>query len=492
MIMFKEGKDPLSSLGQSVGQGIGGGLSQLLASHVAKKARAHEQNSLAEKLLPLVGGNKQHASAIAALGYHNPRAQQSAIETLMKQYSAGETYNRIKGQGAPTQQYQPTPQDQNKIQEEEQPQQPEQAMQQARPNLQTPLQARTGQQPSFTEQQMLQSLVPQQQQQAPRPQPKKQQQIQPQQLENQGGNVNPQQDKLERIREEVLRQNLPPSVLEAYEKSELAREKNQVDLEGNKLKIEQNKLKAEQNKIRLEQLALQQALDKEKYADSKEERQFGREQLGLKREQLEFDKTQIGKPKVNQGQIDASNSPYLKQLDVATNNARELKSDADELLKLLNTGKVAYGISGYRPNLLHTNESAKFDTIARTIAGKLASQKGLPTKFKIQYAESTKPSLTNKSRAVQRELIEKIINDSNRIMVRSDIKDQIITENEGIQPANIGTLVENRVKELTKHVSNDDDKKQLEGFLYPEGDEVELLGTGNRYIMKNGSWQEVK
>lgn len=84
MVQFKEGRDPLLSLGESLGTGIGGGLSQLLSSHVANKARKYEENSLAQKLAPYVGGMEK-AQALAALVATNPKAQQSIIANLFQQ-----------------------------------------------------------------------------------------------------------------------------------------------------------------------------------------------------------------------------------------------------------------------------------------------------------------------------------------------------------------------------------------------------------------------
>lgn len=85
MVQFKQGNDPLLKTAESIGTGIGGGLSQLLSSHVANKARKYEENSLAQKLAPHVGGDLQKAQAIAALGAHNPKAQQQIIAQIFQQ-----------------------------------------------------------------------------------------------------------------------------------------------------------------------------------------------------------------------------------------------------------------------------------------------------------------------------------------------------------------------------------------------------------------------
>jgi hypothetical protein len=76
--------NPLSSLGQSLGTGIGGGLSELLSSHVANKARKYEENSLAKKLAPHVGGMEK-AEIIVALGRNNPKAQQMIVSNIFQE-----------------------------------------------------------------------------------------------------------------------------------------------------------------------------------------------------------------------------------------------------------------------------------------------------------------------------------------------------------------------------------------------------------------------
>lgn len=149
---------PGNDLLSNIGQGLGSSLSQLLASHVAKKARSQEQKNLTEKLAPLLGGNLEHASAIASID--DPKAQQMLITTILnnrnKQQNQQDFGQRIKPVlGQPS-----SPLDLlSQPQEGQVPAQ--QPIPQQQPNLQTPVQALTGQKPSFTEQQMLQSLVKQ-------------------------------------------------------------------------------------------------------------------------------------------------------------------------------------------------------------------------------------------------------------------------------------------------------------------------------------------
>lgn len=178
----------LSNLGQSLGQGIGGGLSQLLASHVANKARKYEEGNLAKKLEPLLGVNAEQAQAIASLGSHNPKAQQAVITNLLNMRSRQEA-NKNFGQNIKPVFGQPSsPLDLlSKSQAAQEP--VEQSMPQQQPSLQTALQSLTGQNPSFTEQQMLQSLVPQQVQN----QQKKQQPVSPVLNDNSRANMNRQQ-----------------------------------------------------------------------------------------------------------------------------------------------------------------------------------------------------------------------------------------------------------------------------------------------------------
>jgi len=189
-----------------------------------------------------------------------------------------------------------------------------------------------------------------------------------------------------------------------------------------------------------------------------------------------------------QKQINSSNAPWLKENDKAYNNARSALDQLNEMEELLNTGKVAYGISGkYKPGFLQNTETQQFDKASNTLAGLLASGQGVSTGFKIKFAQSQKPNLEQNPKT-QRALIQKLKKEAEKAVLRNDIKDQIIEAHGGEQPANLGTLVNRSMKQYeNKPQVLEQENQKVQQQEQQQSEEESPLATAGRGILRTGS-----
>lgn len=402
----------LSNLGQSLGQGVGGGIGQLLSSHIASKARKYEQGVLAEKLASLLGGNIQQARAIAAL--EHPGAQQRIISDLLNSQNQGQR-NEALGMllaGNPAQQ---------QIQEQES--QPEENILQQQPQLQTSLQALTGKKPSFTEQQMLQSLVP-----------GKQQQIKPMAKEKQHGGMNDQLSKIDRIREAARRGLISPQILLAAEKEERQREENQqkIALQREKLQLQkeqtQSRFKTEEKKISQQE---QSRIDKETlptYNEITKEAKAAKGNLKRLNRMEELIKEGVAYP---------------------------LYASA---LKTISNGIFGFGID--LTSLLDAN-SQEFDKLSTDFVKDAKSFFGNRlTDADLKAFLKTVPTLSMSDSGKER-VIKSLRSFSDAALIKRKALDDIIRENNGKRPSNLDELLDKRTadqldplsKEIKKNIS---------------------------------------
>lgn len=148
--------------------------------------------------------------------------------------------------------------------------------------------------------------------------------------------------------------------------------------------------------------------------------------------------------------VDATNKTWNTQFDKSLASAQKLHDLGTRLLQYISTGKVTLGLTGrLSPEFLLNNESREFQTVADEIAPIIAGQMGIPTNFKVKLAQSVKPNLTQ-STSTQKRLAEEIIKQAGKILTKSQIRDELISQNNGRQPANLGSLVESRYRGLKK------------------------------------------
>jgi hypothetical protein len=185
-----------------------------------------------------------------------------------------------------------------------------------------------------------------------------------------------------------------------------------------------------------------------------------------------------------QAQINTANKPYIERLAKGVTLAENIKDKATKMLDLLDTGKVASGLAGYTPNVLQTSETQQFDALANELATIIAGNSGVATNFKIKTAQSYKPNVTQRPET-QRALINDLIRKSNEVLLREKIKNDLINKNEGEQPKNLETQINNKLKTY-EALGNPEDagegaiirnKKTKEVFTVSDGQWREIYGT---------------
>lgn len=179
-----------------------------------------------------------------------------------------------------------------------------------------------------------------------------------------------------------------------------------------------------------------------------------------------------------QSTINATNKTYNEALDKAYNINQKIADLGQELTDLVKTGKVASGLEGQlKPQWLLNDESRRFDAIGQELATLIAAQSGVPTNFKIKLAQSSKPNLTHATNT-QLKLAEHLINQTKKVADRFNIRNELVAENQGEQPANLSSLVENKYKEMSKKNNGlidslDEVKDNLMRNKAPVGTEIE-------------------
>jgi hypothetical protein len=187
--------------------------------------------------------------------------------------------------------------------------------------------------------------------------------------------------------------------------------------------------------------------------------------------------------------VEGENRPYLADLDKRVSGARDIYPLVQELMGLLDTGKVATGIAGkYTPGLLQSTETQQFDSKAKELATYLAGAgKGQATNMKVRLAQESKPLLEHKPET-QRALLEDALNKYGKIMKEDEARNQILAENQGLQPKNLKF----KVQEYLKKPQN---RLDLPANTYEDGTEVQegdlIKVKGIQFERKNGKWEKV-
>lgn len=183
--------------------------------------------------------------------------------------------------------------------------------------------------------------------------------------------------------------------------------------------------------------------------------------------------------------INSTNAPYLKTLDKAVTLADNMETIGEQMQALLNTGNVYSGVKGrFAPTQLQNDETQQFEALSNELASLLASQSGVATNFKIKLAQSMKPNISQ-NQGTQRRLVKDILDKSRKLKEFGEVRDELIAENGGEQPANIQSKINQRIKSGSKKQS-----AELPGAQeYEEGSIIET--DGNFYQNVGNQWIEV-
>lgn len=159
--------------------------------------------------------------------------------------------------------------------------------------------------------------------------------------------------------------------------------------------------------------------------------------------QLKSEAAQLNKQK----EINKKNKPFNDRLSKAVDVNEKIYDIAREMKELLDNGEVTENVGGYVPFFLLSSDSQRFQELSDALAPLIASQSGNPSNFKVKLAQSAKPTIYKK-REVQKLGVKRLIQQAKKTLLRREIRDFLITENNGDEPANLETLVERDYKKL--------------------------------------------
>lgn len=163
----------------------------------------------------------------------------------------------------------------------------------------------------------------------------------------------------------------------------------------------------------------------------------------------------------------------IKRSESAIDTSDQMEGIANEMLALLDTGKVGTGITGaYSPIFLQSDESQQFEALSNELAGLLASRSGVATNFKIKLAQSMKPNL-RQSTNTQRKLAEKIIETSKEL--RSKAQERIGIPQNASAKQKAAQPESSLVNELSK-------------TGYPVGTIAQDEATGEKLVFNGTDW----
>lgn len=180
-----------------------------------------------------------------------------------------------------------------------------------------------------------------------------------------------------------------------------------------------------------------------------------------------------------QKQIDSANKPYVERLSKAVPFAENMKSVASKMLELLDGGQVSTGIGSLLPGMLQNDATQQYDAYSKELATLIAGNSGAATNFKIKTAQEYKPNIYQNPK-VQRALTLDFIDKANEILQREQIKDDLVIQNGGNQPANLESKIS---KELKVYKSLPEPTS--------EGEVRRNKKTGDVFRVENGQWRRI-
>jgi hypothetical protein len=135
------------------------------------------------------------------------------------------------------------------------------------------------------------------------------------------------------------------------------------------------------------------------------------------------------------------NEPSNKIIDAEASEAQIMADELSNMKRLIQSGKVSSGLFwGSLPDRLQNEETQQYQASSNTIAGILANKGGMATEFKIKFAQLQKPTIWQ-HQGTQLKLIDKLMEEARRPLMKRAIRDKIIDSYGGVQPRNLSMLV---------------------------------------------------
>ncbi len=145
--------------------------------------------------------------------------------------------------------------------------------------------------------------------------------------------------------------------------------------------------------------------------------------------------------------IDSANKTWNTNFDKSLDIAHKMDDISSQMETLLASGKVKSGLLGRAtPEFMLNDESRTFEALSNELASLIASNSGVATNFKIKLAQNMKPNLSQPKKT-QMQLLQNVRKQAGKIMSKAEIRDNLIANNNGMQPQNIGSAVERMYKD---------------------------------------------
>ena len=189
--------------------------------------------------------------------------------------------------------------------------------------------------------------------------------------------------------------------------------------------------------------------------------------------------------------VERTNAKYNEELDRRARAARNLLGIATSMEELVNKGNVSSGVLGAIQNKLGSSlqgeDTATFDSLSEEAANEAASLfPGQVTNEKLRSARKTKPNLSQ-PRETQLSRIYSMKKKAEDVIALDDIRRQIVEENGGKQPRNIGRVIEQRYKRYESEKGVQVGAVVSAEQSAPEGSTA-IDESGNPYVFRNGRW----
>lgn len=192
-------------------------------------------------------------------------------------------------------------------------------------------------------------------------------------------------------------------------------------------------------------------------------------QLGMQRESNEIKRQQA---------IEKSNAPYIKEIKDQSVPAKELDQILDDTLNLLNTGKIQTGpLKSLIPDRLQNQETQAFvSNLNEIVTRKAQLGKGVPSRQRLLLEQLAKAQTWQKPEAIKY-ILNRLKRGTLESLVTENIADQIIQENNGMQPKGLENIVKQRIAKT----------KGLPSPLQYSEDAI-IEANGKRFARSGNTW----
>jgi len=209
--------------------------------------------------------------------------------------------------------------------------------------------------------------------------------------------------------------------------------------------------------------------------------------------QLKESEAQTKKETKQQEHIEKLNRPYLEQHEQGVKVASDTKTIAQDMLALLDTGRVGSGwtgalgeseLFGLPTKQLQSLETRAYMAKSSELALKLASVGGgVPSSLRIKTAQSIKPNVSQPI-GTQRKLLNDIIKGADEVLINDQARQDVLAANDNKQPENIEREIKKRVHAIKKQLSLGlpDPNEYEEGSVW-------LAEDGSYFKQLSGAWK---